>query len=150
VTIAKDLARSGIAALCIDYADYTGGPEEIKDAVYALEYLGKTASSAALIGYSYGSVVASNAAVLFSGLKGLVLIAPLLSIDRIKYDPTADCPKLIICGLHDSLIAGGIEELYAVSKGEKQKLSLDTDHFYGGFEETLAAAVRDFLKKVMN
>jgi uncharacterized protein len=149
VTIAEELAKSDISALCFDYSVYTGGVEEVKDAVYVPEYLGKSLNSLALVGYSYGSVVASMAAARFPALKGLVLIAPLLKIEQLEYDPSPQCPKLIVYGTYDDFVVHGINELYTKTQGEKQKLSLETDHFYGGYEDPLTKATCDFLKKVM-
>jgi alpha/beta superfamily hydrolase len=149
VTIAHELAGSGISALCFDYSAYTGGEVEVKDALYALEYLGKTARSLGLLGYSYGAVVASVAAAQFNRLNGLVLVSPPVKIDGLKTDTGSTCPKLVIYGLQDSLIIDGIEGLYDSLQGEKQRLSLDTDHFYAGCEAALAYAVVRFFQGVL-
>lgn len=149
VEIANKLANSDISALCLDYSAYTGGGEEVKDVVFVLEYMGKTMTSLGLSGYSYGAVVASNAAAQFQNLRGLVLISPLREVDGLKIDLSSTCKKLIIYGLRDGLVAGDIDRLYALAKGEKQKLSLDTDHFYSGYEGNIARAVLEFFSELL-
>jgi uncharacterized protein len=149
VAIAERLAAANIAALCFDYSAYTGGPEEIQDTLEVLELLRKTVTSAALLGYSYGAVVASIAAAKVLNLKGLVLISPVGKIDRIKMDLSSPVQKLFIYGVQDDFVSGGIEKLYADAKGEKQRVNFDTDHFFAGYEEALAEKVSEFLLKVL-
>lgn len=148
VAIAGALESSGIYTLCFDYSAYTGGTQEVQDALAGLEYMAGTSSSPGLLGYSYGAVVASNAAARFPGLKGLVLVSPLAKIDRLKTELSSDCRKMIVYGRQDELVAGDIDALYTSAAGEKQKLELDTGHFYEGYEEILAGAVRDFFLEV--
>lgn len=147
VTIASELANSGIAALCLDYSAYTGGPEETKDAIFTLEHMKETMTSLGLLGYSYGAMVASNVAAQFQGLKGLALVSPLKRVNGSAIDVRSTCRKLIIYGLHDDLVAQDIEEIFNLSQGEKRKLSLDTDHFYFGYEKTLAQAAVEFFQE---
>ncbi len=149
VVIANKLTSSGISALCIDYSAYTGGIKEVEDVLFALEYMKESMTSIGLLGYSYGAVVASNAATQFSNLKGLVLISPLRKVNGLTIDLSSTCNKLIIYGLRDSFILRDIDQLYASAKGEKQKLSLDTDHFYSGYEDDLASAVLKFFSEVL-
>ena len=147
VAIANELANSDISALCLDYSAYTGGTEEIKDTLFALEYMSETMTSLGLLGYSYGAVVASNAAAQFQNLKGLVLISPPRKVNGLEIDISSTCKKLIIYGLRDDFVIEDIDEIYDLSQGEKQRLSLDTDHFYFGYERDVAhAAVEFFLE----
>ncbi len=123
VAIANELANSGISALCFDYSVYTGGIEEVKDAISGLEYMSETMTSLGLLGYSYGAVVASNASVQFQDLKGLVLISPLIQIDSLKIDLSSSYKKLVIYGSHDNFVTGGIDELM-IRRKEKNKGSV--------------------------
>jgi alpha/beta superfamily hydrolase len=149
VAIANKLANSDISALCIDYSAYTGGTEEVKDTLFALGYMSETITSIGLLGYSYGAVVASNAASQFQNLKGLVLISPLRKVNGLKINLSSMCKKLIIHGLRDDLVSEDIDQLYGLAKGEKKRLSLDTDHFYLGCEEDIARAVLEFFCEVL-
>jgi alpha/beta superfamily hydrolase len=148
VAIAEQLACSALSSVSIDYSIYTGGIEEVEDAVWCLEYLSKTMTSIGMLGYSYGALVASQAATRFPDLKGLVLISPLKEIEHLRINLNSKCKKLMIYGLHDDLVTADIEELYNSAQGEKQLLSLDTGHFYEGYEEILSRVVRDFFLAV--
>ena len=106
-------------------------------------------TSLGLLGYSYGAVIASNAAAQFQNLKGLVLISPLKKVNDLKIDTSAACRKLIIYGLRDTLVTEDIDEIYDLSEGEKQRLSLDTDHFYLGYERDVARAVVEFFHEAL-
>ena len=150
IAIAKELANSDISALCFDYSAYTGGTEEIKDTLFTLGYMSESMASLGLLGYSYGALVASNAATQFRGLKGLVLISPLKKINSLKFDISSTCKKLIIYGLQDNFVIQDIDEIYRLSKGNKQRLRLDTDHFCLGYEKDLARAVAEFFNKVLD
>jgi uncharacterized protein len=149
VTVASELANSGISALCLDYSAYTGGIEEVQDVLFVLGSMSKTMPSLGLLGYSFGAVVASNAASQFQDLKGLVLISPLKKIDRLTFDLSSTCRKLFIYGVHDDFVAGDIDELYDSSKGKKQRLSLDTDHFFAGYEGVVAKTVCEFFQIIL-
>jgi hypothetical protein len=148
--IAKELASYNISALCIDYSCYTGGAGEIKDTLFAIAYMEKKASSLGLLGYSYGAVVASNAAAKFPNLKGLALLSPLKRVNSLEIDLSSDCEKLIIYGTRDPFVAREIDEIYRLAQGKKQRLPLDTDHFYLGYERIVAAAVREFFHQLFH
>ena len=144
IAIANELANHSISTLSIDYYSYTGGTGEIEDTLFALGYMKGQLSSLGLLGYSYGAVIASNAASKFHGLNGIVLISPLRKVNSLEIDLSSDCRKLIIYGTGDPFVIKDIDELYHLAKGEKQRLTLNTDHFYLGYERTVATAVREF------
>jgi Predicted hydrolase of the alpha/beta superfamily len=146
VAIANELADYDISALCIDYCSYTGGAGEVEDTLFALSYMEGRVSSLGLLGYSYGAVVASNAAAKFHNISGLVLVSPLKRINGLGIDLSSDCSKLIIYGARDSFVINDVDELYRLAEGEKRGLPLDTDHFYLGYERAVAEAVREFFK----
>ena len=150
VKIAEQLVESDISAVALDYHSYTGGHAEIADVLTVVSHFKGKMRSLGLLGYSYGSVVASNAAVKpRTKIKGLSLISPIRAIDSMELDLSSDCPKLMVYGRTDSLVAGDFDELYSKAKGEKEKLALDTDHFYGGVEEVLAMKVAQFFRRVL-
>jgi hypothetical protein len=145
-TIAHELAKANISALCVDYERYTGGREEVEDILSALSYMKERVNGLGLVGYSYGAVVASNAVSMLLEIEGLVLISPLKKVNGLRLKPNLACPKLLIYGLHDPFIASDIDEI--CSNFEGQKLTLETDHFYLGYEEVIARAVREFFCEV--
>ena len=145
VSIANELAANNISSLCVDYSEYTGGREEINDILFVISSFSRDLDSVGLLGYSYGAVIASQAASQTPvELTGLVLISVLKSIDGLESDLKSDCKKLMISGAEDSFIEGGFDALFDSAKGEKEKLVLETDHFFEGFEEITAKRIRKF------
>jgi hypothetical protein len=147
IAIAEELAKANISALCVDYERYTGGTEEVKDILFALAHMKERTNQLGLLGYSYGTVVASNVAG-FVDIKGLVLISPLKKINDLELNLSLECPKLVIYGTQDPFIAGDIDEI--CSKVEGQKVILETDHFYFRYEEVISKAVKEFFCKVFS
>ena len=145
VSIAKELAANNISSLCVDYSKYTGGSEEIDDILFVISSFSKELDSVGLLGYSYGAVIASQAASQTSvELSGLVLISVLKSVNGLESDLDSDCKKLMISGLRDSFVAEDFDALFNSAGGEKEKLVLDTDHFFMGFEDMMAKRIREF------
>jgi len=144
VAAANELASHDISALCIDYCFYAGGTGETEDTLVALRYLKEKTSSLGLLGYSYGAVIAANAAAEFHDIMGLVLLSPLKRVNSLEINLSSSCRKLIIYGACDPFVVEDIDELYLSSKGKKQRLCLDTDHFYFGYEKAVADATREF------
>jgi alpha/beta superfamily hydrolase len=148
-TIADSLAASGIGALCMDYSAYTGGPGEIEDVVFILRWMKEKVEIPGLAGYSYGAVIAANAAVEFPPTGGLVLVAPPTKIDGLNLDLSSPCEKLIIYGAHDGLLQPDPDKIYRSASGQKELLKLDTDHFFAGYESALAGAITDFFRRML-
>lgn len=150
VRIATELATSNISALALDYHAYTGGGEEVKDVLAAIAYFEEKVGSLGLLGYSYGTAVASNAARESpTKIEGLALISPIKRIDNLELELGSDCPKFMAYGLNDSLVAGDFDELYLKARGKKERLALETDHFYYGFEDILAKKTTEFFARVL-
>jgi uncharacterized protein len=145
-SIARGLADSRFAALCLDYSSYSGGIEEVEDVLVALRYMEKMRPAPGLIGYSYGAVVASNAAARYAPLSGLVLISPLKRVDLLTIDTASAKRRLVIYGKQDPLVSPDIDEIFAAFKGKKEILRLETDHFFAGLEERLADACLRFFR----
>ncbi len=146
VAIARKLAGADFAPLCLDYSAYTGGVQEVEDVLAGLRYLEKLGHAPGLIGYSYGAVVASQAASRYPALSGLILISPPQRVDHLTIDTTSLHRLLIIFGIRDPLVADKISEIYSAFTGQKKSLPLSTDHFFAGFEETLAEACLKFFQ----
>jgi len=149
VAVAAELASNNISALCIDYKNYTGGKEEVEDVLAAISYMNEEKEALGLLGYSYGAVIASNAAVQTpTQIKGLVLMSPIKRIDSLEIDLSSGCPKLMLYGIHDPFVAGDFEDLFSEVKGRREKLALETDHFYVGFEDIVSTKVREFFRQL--
>ncbi len=148
VKIAQALVDSGSGALCLDYSSYTGGLMETEDVVFILQWLNEKGSAPGLAGYSYGALIAANAAKRFHPIRGLVLIAPLKRSGDLSIDLKISGEKLIIYGRRDYLVGPDVEGLCLTALGPVRKLSLDTDHFFTGYEAILATTVAGFFKEI--
>ena len=151
VSIARGLASRRISALCIDYSRYTGGREEVEDALAALSYLASRVRALGLLGYSYGAVVASRAAAASPvEVRGLVLLSPVRRVDGMELDLGSRCPKLLVYGRRDEYVSEGeLEEALSRAEGEVERLALDTDHFYtgSGVVELVSRRVTEFFSR---
>lgn len=148
ISIASELSKKNICGLCVDYSDYTGGVEEVKDILQVISEFSKNLDAVGLVGYSFGSVIASLAAAQTDiDLKGLVLIALIKEINGLKSDMSSKCKKLIIYGTNDSFVTGNIDELFNSTPGEKEKLTYETDHFFSGYEDKMAKKIGEFFSE---
>lgn len=143
--ISERLNDSGISTLAFDYKGYREGVGEVKDAKICIDFLRQRHRKIFVVGYSFGSVVASNVAELCDAA---VYISPIPSIGSIKF---ADCEKrkFFIMAKRDQFVSLGESFLlYQRAKHPKDFVILDTDHFYFGKFETLAEKVCEFLRKM--
>ena len=130
VRVAKELASNNISALCIDYGSYGESVKEVQNVLDAIMFMRRRVSSLGLLGYSFGAVVASNAAVQ-AEIDGFVAMSILRKVNGIKADLNFGCPKLFVHGKRDNVAPySEFENLYIEARGRKEKLVLDTDHFY--------------------
>lgn len=130
VRVARELASHNISALCIDYGRYGGGVKEVQNVLDAVSFMKERVDSLGLLGYSFGAVVASNVAV-HAEVEGFVAISILKKVNNLEANLNAYCPKLFVHGRRDEVaLYTDFERLYAEARGKKEKLVLDTDHFY--------------------
>lgn len=143
--ISKKLNESGISTLTFDYNGYREGVGEIEDTKNCIEFLRRKHSAIFIIGYSFGSVVASNVADLCDSA---VFVSPLPYVGSIRF-VDSEISKFFIMARRDQFVS--LAEsflLYHNAKAPKDFLILDTDHFYFGKFDLLAEKVRDFLCKI--
>jgi alpha/beta superfamily hydrolase len=130
VRVAKELALHGISALCMDYGTYGRGVKEVQNVLDAISFMRKRVKSLGLLGYSFGAVVASNVAAR-AEVSGFVALSILGKINGLEAQLDFSCPKLFVHGKRDTVAPySEFERLFEEAKGLKQKLVLDTDHFY--------------------
>lgn len=143
--ISSELLKINVSTLRFDYAEpFRGGLGEIEDAKKCLSYLKDRHNKVAIVGYSFGSVVASNIA---EYCEAAVYLSPLPRINSIKFSD-AEVPKLFIIATRDQIVS--VEEsmkLFSEASQPKDILKLDTDHFYFGKFDVVAKAVADFIEK---
>ena len=80
VRVARELASHNISALCIDYGSYGKGVKEVENILDAASWMRKRVRSLGLLGYSFGAVVASNAAAR-TEVKGFVAMSILRRVN---------------------------------------------------------------------
>ncbi len=148
VAVAEKLAQRDIAALCFDYrGEYTEGMREVEDAMSAIDYLKRKTTKVGLYGYAFGAVVASNAAI-FRPVDALVFHALPKHTELISTRVNQLCPKLFIHGLRDETAEiVDLEYLYKNAAEPKQKLLLETDHFFEDKIEEVAEAICGFFER---
>ncbi len=144
--ISDELTKKNVSTLRFDYrTPYRNGIGEITDAEICLNFLKDRHNTVIVLGYSFGSVVASNIA---KNCDAAIYISPLKKIDSIVFK---DCsiPKLFIIAKRDQIVS--IEEsyeLYEKSSEPKDIVEIDTDHFYFGKFDVLTKVVIDFVSSI--
>lgn len=140
--ISKKLSENRISSLRIDYRSYRRGIGEIEDAKQCLDFLKSRHSKIAILGYSFGSVIASNLAELCDLA---IYISPMPLIDSIEFKDSKN-QKLFIIARRDQFVPFSVSlELFSKASEPKSFVILDTDHFYFGKFDILAEKVCDFI-----
>ena len=151
--VARELASHDISALCIDYGSYGEGVKEVENVLDAVSWMRKRVRSLGLLGYSFGAVVASNAAAR-TEIEGFVAMSILRKVNGLEANLDFGCPKLFVHGkLDDVARYSEFEYVYAKAKGRKEKLVLNTGHFYiENYPATIESAsikIREFFEEVL-
>lgn len=154
VRVARELASYNISALCIDYGSYGKGVKEVENVLDAVSWIQKRVDSLGILGYSFGAVVASNVAAR-TDVKGFAAMSILKKVNGLDANLDFGCPKLFVHGKHDNVaLYLEFENLYAKARGRKEKLVLDTDHFYmKNYPATINSAskrIREFFEEVFS
>ena len=160
--IAEALVKSGIAALLFNFrgvgrsqGSYGGGVAEQEDISSALDWLvsagGADERRLGLAGYSFGAGVAFPVACSDARVRAVALVSPYFESSPLS--PLRDClkSKLILGGSRDDMVPVQDVELYGREAAEPKKLEIikGPDHFWGGYERTMAEKVADFFKDVL-
>jgi hypothetical protein len=126
---------------------YGGGLEEVEDVAAAWKFLqGRTPGPHLLVGYSFGAWVAARALLQGLAAQGAVLISPPVAFMEMSWLPQVPRLKLIIAGDRDDI--GPVLDLQRMMAGVEPPVAIvvipGADHFYGGREEKLFTALRDY------
>ncbi|MCX6005190.1 MAG: alpha/beta hydrolase [Chloroflexi bacterium] len=159
--IAAALASSSIAALLFNFrgvggseGEHGGGLAEQEDTGAALQWLqtqrAVDSEKLALAGYSFGAAVALPVACADKRVQGIALISPYFEKSHIALLKNCIKPKLIVSGSDDELVAADDVAGYYTEAAEPKEFKLikGADHFWGGYEEEMAAAVARFLERL--
>jgi alpha/beta superfamily hydrolase len=154
-TAVRALENRGWAALRFNFRGvgrstgaYGGGLEEVEDVAAALKFLkSRTPGPHLLVGYSFGAWVAARA--LLQGLEtaaGAVLISPPVAFMEMTWLPHVPRLKLLVAGDQDEICP--LLDLKAMMAAVEPPIAIvvikGADHFYGGREEQLYKALRDY------
>ena len=141
--ISAELLKNNISTFRFDYREpYRGGIGEIEDARTCLSYLKDRHSTIIVIGYSFGSLIASNIAEFCDAA---VFISPLPRMNSVEFKD-AEIPKLFIIATRDQFISLTQSlKLFEKCSEPKKIVKLNTDHFYFGVFDTLTAEIREFI-----
>ncbi len=152
VALCRTLADEGFAALRFNFRSVGGrgglrgsGIEEREDARAALAFLascpGVDAGRFCLAGYSFGAVVALSLGEL--GLRALAAVSPPLG-EGLSFRLT--CPTLLVFGERDSIAPPRDQARLGLDlpEGSRALTIRGADHFWLGFEESLAGEVGYF------
>lgn len=129
---------------------YGGGAGEAQDAVAAVSYMrmqpGLESAPIVLAGYSFGAAAAWQSASHAGALDALVLIAAPLRMMDTKSVPGAG-RIILIGGSEDSFCpAAELEQLCAaLGKRASFRVIDGADHFFGGYEDEVTAALKEML-----
>ncbi|MHC1579254.1 MAG: alpha/beta hydrolase [Candidatus Alkanophagales archaeon] len=154
VRIAERLADVGISSLRLDYSRYSGGASEVEDVLSTISFAAHEFEAVGVLGYSFGAVVSSNAVAraLDAGLDvgAFVAMSILRRVDRLEATLGFRVPKLLIHGRFDFVAPlSEFERLFEAASAPKEKLVLDTDHFYGGVIDVVAERICGFFSRVL-
>jgi len=161
IPICQALAQASIASLRFNFrgvgasqGKFAEGIGEREDVVAAISYLSTLETvdkdRIGLCGYSFGGAVSLEVAPADERVKALALISPAVS----TYVPLKQYtkPKLIVCGGADQFVSiislqRLAEELPPPNDFE---LVSGADHFWGGYEDKVAARVTAFFVNALN
>ncbi|MET1124107.1 MAG: alpha/beta hydrolase [Archaeoglobaceae archaeon] len=143
--IANELLSRNFSVLRFDYSrPYRSGIGEVEDAKKCLAYLKHRHEAVSVVGYSFGSVVASNIA---EYCEKAVYISPIPEIDSIEFKDV-EIPKLFVVASRDQIVPLRVSmTLYERASEPKKIVKLETDHFYFGKFDELARIVAEFISE---
>lgn len=131
--------------------EYGGGRGEVLDVRAAVSFLlgqpGVGRDGALLAGYSFGASVALRAGCEMREVAALVAVAPLAGMMDLSFVAGCGKPVMLVGGDRDPYCpAARLEELRArVGGAASMRAIAGADHFFGGFESQLSAALRELL-----
>jgi alpha/beta superfamily hydrolase len=159
LTAVRALTARNLSALRFNFrgvgrstGTYGGGIEEADDLAAALTFLKSRVSGPHyVVGYSFGAAVAGRALLKGLAADGAIFVAPPIAFMDLSFLPRVPGLRFIIVGGRDELCPlPSLEALMAQSPpppGETPaalQVIDGADHFFGGAEEILFRALRDF------
>jgi len=134
--------------------EHGGGKGEANDAIAAVDFLSSQAGvqtdGIVLAGYSFGAMAALAAASRIKDLGALVLVALPLRMAAAAALEDLSVPIVLAAGDGDSYCPAAQLEAMHQTLGARSQIRIiaGADHFFGGYEQELAAAIGAMLKNV--
>ena len=128
-----------------------GEAEDLEAAVdFLAQAIGDSPRDVAVVGYSYGAVVANAAMGSGPSFRALVAIAPPLAFSNFSALESCGLPVYAICGDRDEFCDPAAVEALIDRCPSPRGLAIvpGADHFFGGDEAAVAAQVELFLGEV--
>ena len=158
IELASVLSNASVATLMFNFrgvgrseGGYGGAIGEREDVVAALEWLssqqGADAQRIGLAGYSFGAMVSAPVAGLDARVKAVALISPPLDSEQIDLFKKSTSPKLIVVGSEDDVALPEEVEMWSEELPQPRQFHLveGANHFWQGYESTVAEVVKTFL-----
>ncbi|MFI5366516.1 MAG: alpha/beta hydrolase [Candidatus Binatia bacterium] len=150
------LHHSGLATLRFNFrgagasqGTYANGIGEVEDVRAAVRFLVERSAvrSLTLAGYSFGAMVVLRAWQDVAAVDRLIAVAPPLAFFDLTNLASCTAQKLFILGDRDQYcsVAQLTEQLRHVADPKAHSIVGGADHFFAGYEPTLAEAVRAFV-----
>jgi alpha/beta superfamily hydrolase len=146
--------RAGYATLRFNFrgvgaseGEYDGGGGEVLDARAAVKFIasqpGVIADQIILAGYSFGAAVAMRAGLADPAVARIIVVALPVGMMASGADGEAKKPVLLVSGDSDSYSPEAEVRAIASSLGPHARMEIisGADHFFGGFEDGLTAAI---------
>jgi len=133
--------------------EHDGGRGERDDALAALAFLasqpGVRKDAAVLAGYSFGAMAAMGAGLASDEVARIVAVALPVAMGDFSAGGIARKPVLLLSGDSDSYSPISRLRSLQAALGESAQLEIiaGTDHFFGGKEDELAAAIAAAMRK---
>jgi alpha/beta superfamily hydrolase len=155
--LAAGLAAAGVATLRFNFRGvgasegrFDGGSGEVDDARAAVAFLRTrvAAPALALVGYSFGAVVALAAGRdRTTGVTRLVAVAPPLAMVDLGFLAGCATPLLFVVGERDTYCPPPLLERALALPAAAPRVAriAAADHFFGGYETVVAVPVIHFL-----
>ena len=127
---------------------HSDGTGEVSDVHACIDFLIKEGFEKIVVcGYSYGAAIGCSAVNYSNKIIGFISIAfPWGFMSIYKQKSQTSKPKLFIQGNGDEVAQfSQFQENYESYSDPKNSYILDTDHFYGGYEEQVGEEVLKFL-----
>jgi len=155
LAVCRALSQVAIASLRFNFRGvggsqgaHDGGIGERDDVAAAIRFVtsaaGVDGNRVGLCGYSFGAVVALEAAAKIGQVKALALVSPILSPGSPL--EAYDKPKLLMWGSRDlALPTADLDSLMEKVPGSKlYEVVSGADHFWWGYEDRIGRAAADF------